>query len=251
MEFGDVEGSDAEAVRFDAGVRARERCGEDDRAAKGQRVGGVRLGGIDVDTAVFSERSGIEPGAVRENRIAAEAGNGGFQMKAASDGNDDDFVGVRSKNGRELADAFGVAALREADKKLSADAKDVAALKSAGKSDVFELSKFREHLRKRGGFTAAGLRAQRQDHRQFIENDSGIFDKHGIRKIGLGGKRNNAGAQVFEKLLIGMMLLPRCHEIDRLTIDEGEFTIDNGRTDGACDGSEHSEHESLHESRAK
>ena len=251
MEFGDVEGSDVEAMRFDASARARERCGEDDRAAKGQRVGGVRLGGIDVDTFIFSERSGVEPGAVREKRIAAEAGNGGFQMKAASDGNDDDFVGVRSKNGRELADAFGVAALREADKKFSADAKDVAALKSPGKNDVLELSKFRERLRKRGGFTAAGLRAQRQDHRQFIENDSGIFDKHGIRKIGLGSKRNKAGAETFEKLLIGMMLLPRSGEINRLAIDEREFTIDNGRTDGACDGSEHLEHESLHESCAK
>ena len=251
MEFGDVEGNDAEAMRFDASARARERCGENDRAAKRERVGGVGLGGIDVDAFIFSERSGIEPGAVREKRIAAEAGNGGFQMKTASDGNDDDFVVVRSKNGRELADAFGVAALREADKKLSADAKDVAAFKSAGKSDVFELSKSRERLRKRGGFTAASFRAQRQDHRQFIKNGSGIFDKHRIRKIGLGRKRNNAGAQLFEKLLIGMMLLPRSGEIDRLTIDEREFTIDNGWTDGACDGSEHWEHESLHESCAK
>src|SRR6266487_4461391 len=108
--------------------------------------------------------------------------------------------------------------------------KDVATLKSAGKNDVFELSIFRERLRQRGGFAAAGLRAQRQDHRQFIENNSGIFDKHGIRKIGLGRKRNNAGAETFEKLLIGMMLLPRSGETDRLTIDEGEFTIDNGRT---------------------
>src|SRR6266571_1674355 len=155
LEFGDVEGSDEEAVRFDAGARARERCGEDDRAAKRQSVGGVGLGGIDVDTFIFSERSGVEPGAVREKRIAAEAGNGGFQMKAASDGNDDDFVGERSKNGRELADAFGVAALGEADKKFSADAKDIAALKSAGKSDVFELSKFLERLRQRGGFAPA------------------------------------------------------------------------------------------------
>ena len=251
MEFGDVEGSDAEAVRFDASARSRERCGEDDRSAKRQRVGGVRLGGIDVDTFIFSKRSGVEPDAVREKRIAAEAGNSGFQMKAASDGNDDDFVAAWSKNGRELADAFGVAALCEADKKFSADAKDIATLKSAGKNDVFELSIFRERLRQRGGFAAAGLRAQRQDHRQFIENNSGIFDKHGIRKIGLGRKRNNAGAETFEKLLIGMMLLPRSGETDRLTIDEGEFTIDNGRTDGACDGSEHLEHESLHESCAK
>src|SRR6266700_7979264 len=238
-------------MRFDASSRARERCGEDDRAAKGQRVGGVGLGGIDVDAFIFSERSGIEPGAVREKRIAAEAGNGGFQMKAASDGNDDDFVGERSKNGRELADAFGVAALREADKKFSADAKDIATLKSARKSDVFELSKFRERLPQSSSFAPARRGAERQDHRQFIENDSGIFDKHGIRKIGLGRKRNKTGAQLFEKLFIGMMLLPRSGEIDRLTITEGEFTIDNGRTDGACDGSEHLEHESLHESCAK
>ncbi len=81
MEFGDVEGNDAEAMRFDASARARERCGEDDRSAERQRVGGVRLGGIDVDTAVFSERSGIEPGAVREKRIAAEAGNGGLESR--------------------------------------------------------------------------------------------------------------------------------------------------------------------------
>ncbi len=251
MEFGDVEGSYAEAMRFDASVRAWERCGEDDRAAKGQRVGGVRLGGIDVDRFIFSERSGVEPGAVREKRIAAEAGNSGFQMKAASDGNDDDFVAAWSKNGRELADAFGVAALCEADKKFSADAKDIATLKSAGKNDVFELSIFRERLPQRSSFAPARLRAQRQDHRQFIKNDSGIFDKHRIRKIGLGRKRNNAGAETFEKLLVGVMLLLRPHEIDRPTIDERQFTIDNGWTDGACDGSEHLEHESLHESCAK
>src|SRR6266487_4607508 len=130
-------------MRFDANARARERCGEDDRAAKGQRVGGVGLGGIDVDTFIFSERSGVEPGAVREKRIAAEAGNGGFQMKAASDGNDDDVVAAWSKNGRELADAFGVAALREADKKFSADAKDVATLRVPGR---VMCSRFRNFL---------------------------------------------------------------------------------------------------------
>ncbi len=56
------------------------------------------------------ERRGVEPCTVGEERVAVEMGDGGFQMKAAGDGNGDDFIVVRSKNGGKLADAFRVAA---------------------------------------------------------------------------------------------------------------------------------------------
>src|SRR6267143_1113952 len=53
-------------------------------------------------------------------------------MKAAGDGNGDNVIIVRRKNGGKLADAFGVAAPGKADKELAADAKDVATFESGG-----------------------------------------------------------------------------------------------------------------------
>src|SRR6267143_4594714 len=125
----------------------------------------MRLGGINVDPLMASERCGIKPCAVGEERVAAEMRDGGFEMKATGDGNCDDFIVVRRKNGGKLANAFGVAAPGEADKELSADAKDIAAFESAGERNVFELSKLGECLSERRCLTAARLRAQRQDHR--------------------------------------------------------------------------------------
>src|SRR6267154_4045635 len=146
LEFGDVDGSDVEATRFDAGACARKRCGEDDGIGKSEGVRGVRLGGIDVDPFMAGKRRGVKPCAVGEERDAAEIRNGGFQMKAAGNRNSDDLIVVRRKNGGKLADAFRVAAPGEADKELSADAEDVATFESAGKRNVFELSKLGERL---------------------------------------------------------------------------------------------------------
>src|SRR6267154_3623409 len=144
LEFGDVDGSDVEAVGFDAGACARKRCGENDRVREGQGIGCKRLGRIDVDPFLAGERRGVKRCAVGEERVAAEMRNGRFQMKAAGNGNSDDFIVVRGKNGGKLADAFRVAAPGEADKGLAADAQDVPTFKRAGKRNVFELSKFAE-----------------------------------------------------------------------------------------------------------
>ena len=59
--------------------------------------------------------------------VAAEMGDGGFQVEAAGDGDGDDFVIVRGEDGGELADAFGVGARGEADVERAVDAEDVAA----------------------------------------------------------------------------------------------------------------------------
>ena len=64
LEFGDVERGDVETLGFDAGAGARERRGENDGIAKSQGIGGVRLGGVDVDPAIAGEGRSIEPGAV-------------------------------------------------------------------------------------------------------------------------------------------------------------------------------------------
>src|SRR5690348_5558602 len=127
-------------------------------------------------------------------------------MQAASDGNGDDFIVVRRKNGGKLADAFRVAALGEADKELTADAKDVAAFKSPWKRNVFELSKPGESTRERLSLGTASFRSEREDHPQFIENDCRIFDKHGVGQSRFGGKRNNAGAQLPEQIIVSMVL---------------------------------------------
>src|SRR6266849_2112507 len=173
LEFGAVDGSDVEATGFDAGACARERCRENDRVREGQGIGCMRLGRIDVDPFMAGERGGVEPCTVRQECVAAEVRDGRFQMKAAGDGNGDDFIVVRSKNGGKLADAFSVAAPGKADKELAADAKDVAPFESAGKRNVFELSKLSERLSERRRLPAAGRRSERKDHRQFIENDGG------------------------------------------------------------------------------
>jgi hypothetical protein len=44
-----------------------------------------------------------------------------------------------------------------------------------------------------------------------------------------------------------VVLLLSLQKIDRAAVDEGDFAMDNGGTDGARDGGEHSEQWSLHE----
>src|SRR5216683_2456326 len=174
LEFGNVERRNVKAACFDAGACAREGSGKNDRTAERQGIGGMRLGGINVDPFMAEERRGVKPGTVREERVAAEMRDGGFEMKAAGDRNGDDFIVVGRKNRGKLADAFAVAALGESDKNFSADAQDIATFKSAGERNVFKLSKLGECLSERRCFAAARLRAERQDYGQFIENDGGV-----------------------------------------------------------------------------
>src|SRR3981081_1425627 len=157
-------------------------------------------------------------------------------MKAAGNGNGDDLIAERRKKGGKLADAFGVGAPGEADKEFSADAKDVATFESSGKRNGFELSKPGETWGPRGPSAAAGFRSKRQNHRQFIENDGGVFDEHGVGKIGLGGRRNAHSAHFAGQPLVGVVLLLGYGQIDGLAIDEGKFAIDYGWADGTCDG---------------
>src|SRR6266436_2391833 len=101
----------------------------------------MRLGGIDVYPFEPGERRGVKPGAIRDKRVATEISDSRFQMQTAGDGNRDNFIVVRRKNGGKLTDALGIAAPGEADKEFLSDAKNIAAFESAGKRDVFELSK--------------------------------------------------------------------------------------------------------------
>ena len=141
-------------------------------------------------------------------------------MEAASDGYGDDFVVVRRENGCELANAFGVAALGEADKKFATNVENIAAFKGARKGDTLEFAKFGKSFCKRGGFRAAGLGAERKNDSELVENDGGILDEHGIGEIRLGGERNNVGAEFFEKLFVGQMLRDRDFQIDWLAWNE-------------------------------
>jgi hypothetical protein len=236
-----------EAAGFDSTARARERSGEDDGAAKGEGVGGVGFRGIDFNPVVAGERYGFKPGAVRKECVAAEIGDGRFQMETARDRNGDDFVVVRSKNDGKLTKAFGVAARGEAHKELLADMQNVAAFESAGKGNIFELAELRERLGKGCGFAAARFRAERQNHRQFVQDNGRVFDEHGIGKLRFGGKRDDAGAKLFQNFFVGMMLRLRRGQVDRFPINEGKFAIDDGWADSAGDGGEHFERTSLHE----
>ena len=247
LEFGDVNGRDVKTLIFETGTGTREGSGENDGTAEGKCIGGVGLGGIDLDPVVGGKRGGVKPGAISEKRVATDVGDGGLEVEAAGDGDGNDFVLVWSEGGSKLAKALGVAAFGETDIKFAADAKDVATFERAGKREVFELSKGRKGFGERSRFGAARLRAERQDDGQLVEDDGRVFDEHGIRKPGLGRKREDAGPQFFQERFIGAVLLPRFCEIDGLAIDERDFAMDNGGTDGARDGGEHGEEWSLHE----
>ena len=148
LEFGDVEWGDVEAGGFDAGASFGEGGGEDDGVGDGQGVGGVGFGGIDVDPLEVGEREWfcVEPGAICEERVAAEVGYGGFEVEAAGDGDRDDFVIVRREDGGELANAFGVGARGLADVESAVDAEDVAAFDGAGRGDVGEFAEWEREL---------------------------------------------------------------------------------------------------------
>ena len=144
MEFGDVEWRDVEAAGFDTGTRPWERSGKNDRVAQRQGVGSVWFGWIHVNPVIGGEGCGIEPGAVGEKRIAAEAGDGGLEMQAFGHGHRDDFVVVPREDGGELANAFGAAAFGETDEKFAADAENVTAFDGAREPDVLDFTIFRD-----------------------------------------------------------------------------------------------------------
>ena len=251
LEFGDVEGSEVETCCLDAGARAWEGCRENNCVVEGKSVGGVGFGGVNVNPVVGGKGRRIEPGAVGEERVATEVGDGGPKVETAGDGDGDDFITVRSEDGRELADTFGIAALGKADEEFAANAENVSTFECAGKRDVFEFAKFRDGLRERCGFGAPRFCAERKNYGEFIEDNGGIFDEHGIGEVGLGGEGNNAGAEFCEQLLVGAVLGAGNLKIDRLTLNETQFAVYDCGTDGACDGCEHVGRASLHEKPVK
>ena len=108
-----------------------------------------------------------------------------------------------------------------------------------------EGAEFGEGEREGGGFGAAGIGAQGKDDGQFVEDDGGIFDEHGIGESGFGGERDDFGAELFEELFVGVMLFAGFGEVDGAAVEEGEFAIDDGGADGAGDGGEHGERKSV------
>ena len=228
-------------ARLEARASAWKRSGENNGAAESEGFGGVRLFGGDVDPVVGSERRGIDPGAVGEECVAADAGDRGLEMEAAGDANRDDFIAKRLENCAELADSFGVGAAGEAGEKFAPDAKNVAAFNGTGKRDVFELAKFCEGLREGSGFGAPRFSAERHDHRELVENDGGVFDKHRIGQSGFGRQGDYTGAEFAEKRFVGAVLGLRFAEVDGLARNEEQLAACESGTDGAGDGSEHVE----------
>jgi hypothetical protein len=172
-------------------------------------------------------------------------------MQAAGHRDADDFVIVWGEDGGELANAFGIAAFGEADEKFAADPKYITALERAGKSDVFEFARLADGLRQRGGFGAARFGAKGENDGDFVKDDGGILNEHGVGKIWFGGKRNNISAECFEELFVSVMLGAGDFEVDRLARNKAELAIDDGGTDGARDGGEHVGRLSLHENCAE
>src|SRR2546429_7000678 len=149
-------------------------------------------------------------------------------MQAASDKDGDDFIVVRRKYSGKLADAFGVAALGETDKEPSVDAKDIAAFESSWKRNVFELSKPGKSVSERLSLTTASFRSERQDHRQFIEHDGRIFDKHGVGKSRLGWHANKSSSQVTQQLFGRRVLVLGYRQIHGLAGNGKKLASDGG-----------------------
>jgi len=141
-------------------------------------------------------------------------------MEAAGHGNADDLVAVWRDDGGELRDAVRVAAGGESDEQFAAEAEDIAAFQHARMLDMLKLAKRREGGGERGRFTAAAFSAHGENHGELVENESGIFNKHGIGQIGLGGERNDASAEVGEKFFVGVVLGLRLGQVDGLARDE-------------------------------
>src|ERR1700674_1053674 len=99
---------------------------------------------------------------------------------------------VRRDDGGELAKALGVAAFRDTDEKFAADAQNVAALKMAWQSNVRKSAKFGDGFGERRGFQTPRFCAQRKNNGEFIKDDGGILDEHGIGEIRLGGEGHHA-----------------------------------------------------------
>src|SRR6266403_1358750 len=124
-------------------------------------------------------------------------------MQAASDGNGDDFIVVRRKNGGKLADALRVTTFGEADKEFSADAKDITAFESSWNRTAFELSKPGESMSERLSLAPASFRSDQQYHCQCIHIDSGMVDKDIDRNSRLDAIRNDVVTQFADHILEG------------------------------------------------
>jgi hypothetical protein len=138
-----------------------------------------------------------------------------------------------------LADAFGIGAGGLADVQSAVNAEDVAAFDGGGRSDVGEFAEGRESSCERLRLRLPGSRTQRKYDGEFVENDRGIFDEHGVGKVGLGGQRMDMDPELRQEMFVGSVLLLRPGEVNGLAFDEGEFAIGEGRAYGASNGGEH------------
>src|SRR6266404_3140633 len=239
LKFGDIERRDVKATRFQAGARPREGRRENHRLANRQRVRRVRLLGRDIDPFETGERLRVKPSSIRQQRGASDVSNGGFQMQAARHRNADHYVAVWPEDGCKLPNALGIRAVRKPCEQPSPDAQNIASLNLSRQFHASEFAKFRKRLSDGGRFRTPRLGPKRKNDRQFVEDDRGIFDEHRIGKRRLRRKRNDARAALFEKRLVGAMLLLGLGNLDALPDNMGQLAINYAGTDGARNGGEH------------
>jgi hypothetical protein len=151
-------------------------------------------------------------------------------MEASGDGNRDNSVVVRPKDGSELTYALGIGAGGLADVERAVDAQHVATFDGGWCGDVGEFAKWSKRLRQRLGFGLAGFCAEREDHGEFVEDDGRVFDEHGIGKLRLGGHRVDVYAELREEAFVSGVLLLGFREVDGLAFDEGELALGESGT---------------------
>src|SRR5580700_7963487 len=106
------------------------------------------------------------------------------------------------EEGAELADAFFIRAAGEAGVEFAADAQDVAAFHGPGEGDVDKFAEGGEGGGERSGFWAAGCCAERQDDGEFVKDEGGILDEHGIWESRFGGEGDYLDSQMLQEFFV-------------------------------------------------
>src|SRR6266852_1715884 len=111
----------------------------------------MRLVRSDIDPFEAGQWLGVEPRAIRQQRVAPDIGDCGFQMQAAGHRDADHFLSVWRSDRSELPNAFRVGPAGLPGEEASPDAQDVATFDLARQFDASKFAEFGERLCNRSG----------------------------------------------------------------------------------------------------
>ena len=215
-----------ESALGEVGGQLRESGGDEDAVVDADAVGGVGVACRDDDALVVTELLVGGHFFHDDEGVVADAGDAAFEMEDgghATDIDDGRGIAVGCEEGGELARAFRIRAVGDADEEVTASLADVAAVESAGRFDLMRLGV-------EGGdgatdgfdFTSAGVRSWTGENGQVFSEDSGVFDEGGVGVVEVGGQRGEGEAALFERFAVRCVLLEHGGEVGRAERDGGE-----------------------------